>query len=309
MSGFDERIRTLLEQEERNATAPAAIRLRGRERLRRTIAVGAMAAATTTSGAAAIAASRGATAVVGATSFGGTLITALTIGLCSGLVSISPTDDVHVVSRTPPARTAQTMTPVANRAPNRASGSQAALPPKTAPGALAASDDAWMRQRTAAPDGVVEPTSIRQVQAAKTPVTTSSAFVRTDAPATRALAIARVQTEELPHPRRISIMRETTLLGQAQRAINGGKYVVALGLLDQYASEYPNGTLVEEAMVSRVVTFCAMGRKNEGQDLAAAFMRQYPNSALAGRVVSACQSGTPAESSAHPASVSGESIQ
>jgi len=89
-------------------------------------------------------------------------------------------------------------------------------------------------------------------------------------------------------PIKASIARETELLAMAQRALAAGRPGSALEALDRYAEECPTGRLYEEAIASRVVALCALGRVQDGKRWAEEFYRHYPNSPLMPRVRGAC---------------------
>jgi hypothetical protein len=85
-----------------------------------------------------------------------------------------------------------------------------------------------------------------------------------------------------------SIARETAMLGDVQRELKSGRPQLALEKLNAYLDEFPSGRLNEEAIASRVVALCALGRISEGQRWAVEFERRAPNSPLLSRVHLAC---------------------
>jgi RNA polymerase sigma-70 factor (ECF subfamily) len=81
---------------------------------------------------------------------------------------------------------------------------------------------------------------------------------------------------------------EAGLLARADAALKGGDAPRALELLDEYASSFPSGVLVEERDAERVVVLCALGRRDEARTAADAFLRDHPRSPLAARVRGSC---------------------
>lgn len=85
-----------------------------------------------------------------------------------------------------------------------------------------------------------------------------------------------------------SIDRETSLLAEAQRALGRNDATTALRFLDVYDREFPGGALSEEASAARTVSWCSLGRKNEGLRALGRFRATYPGSPLLARVTAAC---------------------
>jgi hypothetical protein len=106
-------------------------------------------------------------------------------------------------------------------------------------------------------------------------------------PPTKALRGAELKPT--PAPLQMpSIDEETRLIAVAHRALASGRANDALGALERYSREFPNGALQEEASGTRVLALCAAGRRVEGQAARTAFLRAFPNSPLSAHVTSAC---------------------
>jgi hypothetical protein len=82
---------------------------------------------------------------------------------------------------------------------------------------------------------------------------------------------------------------EADLLKRVQRAINGGDTATALTLLQQHATTYPSGVLVQERIGLRAITLCRAGQHDQGVAEATRFLKGNPSSPLAERVKSSCE--------------------
>jgi outer membrane protein assembly factor BamD (BamD/ComL family) len=82
---------------------------------------------------------------------------------------------------------------------------------------------------------------------------------------------------------------EADLLKRVQRAINGGDTGTALALLQQHATSYPSGVLVQERIGLRAITLCRAGQHDQGVAEATRFLKGNPSSPLSERVKSACE--------------------
>jgi hypothetical protein len=91
--------------------------------------------------------------------------------------------------------------------------------------------------------------------------------------------------------------RELELLRGAQRALDSGAPSQALTLLNQYAAEFPHGTLRHESQAARIIALCAAGQRAAGLKAAAQFLQAEPSSPFARRVRSACGASENAEPS------------
>jgi|GEM_PF-1377030 len=89
------------------------------------------------------------------------------------------------------------------------------------------------------------------------------------------------------------VLAEMALLQRAQEALRAHRPAEALVLLDRYTEAFPRGSLVEERQALRIAALCAVGQSEQGLAAKAAFMRTYPRSAYAGRVVAACPDPPP----------------
>lgn len=81
---------------------------------------------------------------------------------------------------------------------------------------------------------------------------------------------------------------ELSLLGDAQVAFDHHHADRALRLLDGYAAAHPSGSLGVEALALRVLTLCALDRRDEAREFAARLRLEAPRSPSAGRVRSSC---------------------
>jgi hypothetical protein len=82
---------------------------------------------------------------------------------------------------------------------------------------------------------------------------------------------------------------EADLLKRVQRAINSGDTGTALTLLQQHATTYPSGVLVQERIGLRAITLCRAGQRDQGVAEATRFLKGNPSSPLSERVKSACE--------------------
>jgi hypothetical protein len=80
---------------------------------------------------------------------------------------------------------------------------------------------------------------------------------------------------------RSSAPQELALLDQARRAVVGGKYRAALGLLDRHARSFPRSELREEREALRVRALKGAGHSKQAGQAASEFESRYPNSVLA----------------------------
>jgi RNA polymerase sigma-70 factor (ECF subfamily) len=85
-----------------------------------------------------------------------------------------------------------------------------------------------------------------------------------------------------------TVAAEADLLRRADAARKAGDSSQALNLLEEHRVRFPTGILVQEREAERVVVLCAMGRTGDARAAAAAFLRDWPHSPLAGRVRSSC---------------------
>jgi len=85
-----------------------------------------------------------------------------------------------------------------------------------------------------------------------------------------------------------SLGEELALLRGAQQALRSDNAEQSLALLDQMATQHPDGALGEEAAAARVLALCRAGRQVEARARAVRFLHAYPSSVLASRVRSSC---------------------
>jgi hypothetical protein len=81
---------------------------------------------------------------------------------------------------------------------------------------------------------------------------------------------------------------ETALLRDADAAVKSGHPARALALVEEHASRFPTGVLVEEREAERIVILCALARTEEARALRARFLGARPRSPLIGRVRESC---------------------
>ncbi len=84
---------------------------------------------------------------------------------------------------------------------------------------------------------------------------------------------------------------EADLLREADGALKAGHPARALALLQEHATRFPGGILIEEREAERVVVLCALGRTDEARAAASRFSREHPRSPLGRRVRESCGGG------------------
>ena len=114
------------------------------------------------------------------------------------------------------------------------------------------------------------------------PAAAAAAPVVAAAPA----AAPSVATAEAPAP--TTLQEETELLARAQRALRTGEAAGALVLIDQHQARFPHGELVQAREAARVLSLCALKRTTEAKRVQQQFLRAWPDSPLADRVLHAC---------------------
>jgi hypothetical protein len=85
-----------------------------------------------------------------------------------------------------------------------------------------------------------------------------------------------------------SLLEETRLIAEAQRALNAGAPGKALALIEQHSRRFAEGDLAQERDAARVLALCALGRSGDAQRARQAFARSWPDSPLAARVRAVC---------------------
>ncbi|MBK9260760.1 MAG: hypothetical protein IPM54_13195 [Polyangiaceae bacterium] len=85
-----------------------------------------------------------------------------------------------------------------------------------------------------------------------------------------------------------SLIAETQRLREAHGALQSGDAEKALALLSEQKAEVEGQKLREERAAARVLALCKLGRVDEANAEAAAFLAQNPRSPLAARVRKAC---------------------
>ncbi len=91
-----------------------------------------------------------------------------------------------------------------------------------------------------------------------------------------------------PHLSPSTLESETRLIRAGIAALHGGDPAAALAFFDEHARSYPNGALAEERAAEGVTALCDLGRVDEANRAAAAFVVQHPGSPLAARVSASC---------------------
>ena len=99
---------------------------------------------------------------------------------------------------------------------------------------------------------------------------------------------ASTASAEVPDESEDSLLAETQRLREAHGAMQNGDAEKALELLSEKAAEDEGQKLREERAAARVLALCKLGRVEEAQAEAEAFLSQNPRSPLADRVRKAC---------------------
>lgn len=89
-------------------------------------------------------------------------------------------------------------------------------------------------------------------------------------------------------PASSTVLEEMALLQRAQDSLREGRPGEARTLLEQHAERFTRGALTEERQALRVVALCATGEATAGAAARAEFLRDYPQSTYAKRVLAAC---------------------
>ncbi len=97
---------------------------------------------------------------------------------------------------------------------------------------------------------------------------------------------ASAEPAAAPEPSRLA--RETAALRDANEALRTGAAGRAIGLLDDFAKQFPNGMLAEEALATRISALCKLGRVTDARALGARFLQRYPRSPALSRVRGSC---------------------
>jgi hypothetical protein len=101
-------------------------------------------------------------------------------------------------------------------------------------------------------------------------------------------AVVPVASAAAPRPVDDALGEEVALLRAARRSLDGGDAAGALGLLDRYARTYPNGTMAEEALATRALTLCALGRVAAARDVVRHLEAVAPRSPQLARLRASC---------------------
>lgn len=111
---------------------------------------------------------------------------------------------------------------------------------------------------------------------------------RPPAPPEPTPATAAPEPQSAPPPGPATVAAEAELLRRADVALHAGDPARALALLNEHAARFPDGVLHEERSAERIDVLCALGRRTEAREGAAAFLRDHARSPLAVRVRGSC---------------------
>jgi hypothetical protein len=90
-----------------------------------------------------------------------------------------------------------------------------------------------------------------------------------------------------------TLAAEARALAQAQRALDDGAPAKALELLSRHERRFADGMLGQERAAARIFALCALGRHAEAKRESVRFLAAAPQSPLAARVQTACDSSKP----------------
>jgi len=254
-------------------------------------ATGGSAIATST-GASAGTVAPAASFVAGSSAITKIVIGALFLGLASGGALVVKGSRAHSVTASTATATTTTATSTSNAeptptasstlpviAPLAASQAPLSLTPPVAPTPLrshSSSDPSAASDRSGDPPW---------------PAASNAAALPTETAASATNAINSVQPPSVaPSPAAgpTTVDAEAALLRSADTELKAGRADHALALLDRHATQFSNGVLTEEREAERVVVLCALGRKQEARDAAAAFLTTRPRSPQAARIRASC---------------------
>ena len=106
----------------------------------------------------------------------------------------------------------------------------------------------------------------------------SPAPARTSAPTSAPASAPQPSATNTTTPAARSLADEVARLDGARRALSAHEPDVALGTLDAYRANHPQGTLAPEALRLRVEAWLAKGDSRRARALAHEFLRAYPQS-------------------------------
>jgi hypothetical protein len=92
----------------------------------------------------------------------------------------------------------------------------------------------------------------------------------------------------LPAPIPDTLARELALLRAARTALDRGAPADALAALDLHTVRFPEGTLRQERLLTRVLALCALGRTSEARASAQQLAAIAPSSPHLARLRSTC---------------------
>ncbi|MBK8257401.1 MAG: hypothetical protein IPK82_32625 [Polyangiaceae bacterium] len=85
-----------------------------------------------------------------------------------------------------------------------------------------------------------------------------------------------------------TLAEETKLISAAHAALSKGDASLALSLLDQHATRFPNGSLAPERRAAKAMALCKLGRAAEGQKEAESMFGADSKSPLAEKIRRGC---------------------
>jgi RNA polymerase sigma-70 factor (ECF subfamily) len=85
------------------------------------------------------------------------------------------------------------------------------------------------------------------------------------------------------------LAREVEQLTAAREALAAGKPAEALALLEAHARAHPGSSLDEARAALRIACLCALDRRDQAREEAAALLRRHPGSTLARHAVTRCE--------------------
>jgi hypothetical protein len=89
------------------------------------------------------------------------------------------------------------------------------------------------------------------------------------------------------------LAEEARLLRQAQQALRDGQAGAALAALSEHQQRFPRGQLSLERSAARIQALCGLGRKQQAEREAKAFLQQHAGSGLAAQVRASCGFAAP----------------
>lgn len=290
MKDLSSDLRALLAAAARADSMPRALRHRERRRLMQVVSAGTITTSAALAEAALLGASKASLAAgagtYGAGSLTATLVSAIFIGVSSGLVAVSPTSRAPEPLPSQTSMRAQTLPHPLTQLRKQPQGSL-----------LSAAEESTAQAIVRGAPATLLPPASAGGHTRSVSVATAAVGAATVHPIPSKRDVATTDDREVPGlpaiespaaPGTTSISRETALLAEVQRALKSRRAWMALSTLDRYVEECPEQILAEEATASRIVALCALGRHAEGARWTEQFVQRFPNSPLTSRVLGAC---------------------